>query len=127
MDARNPLEASDITAMVKKPMDTVRKWPPYLLLDLPPGLRAELQAEAVLRDDSISDVVRRHLCNRYHLDCLRKSFRHQPTLQNPGPHLYLRLQPELKRCIQTEARERGVSMRTVILSALVSVYGEIAA
>jgi hypothetical protein len=112
-------------AEVKRPIDTVRKWPAFYLTGIPSDVRGHLEAEAALRNDSLADTVRRHLCNRYHLDCLRRSWNHHPT--RPGPNLYLRFQPELKRRIQAEAQERNTSMREVILSELVSVYGEIAA
>ncbi len=100
-------------------------WPALKIKKFPPDLRAALQAEAGLRNDSIADVVRRHLCARYDLDCPPRSWLHHP--RPPGPDLYIRLQPKLKRALMREAAETGVSVRSIILQELGSVYERTAA
>lgn len=102
-------------------------WPQVKIKNFPANLRAELQAEAALRNDSLADVVRRHLCARYGLECPPKSWAHLPTRQHPGPNLYLRLQPKLKRALMAESAETGVAARSIILDELGSHYEALAA
>ena len=99
---------------------SVLRWPSYLLKNIPPELRAEIEREA--GPDTLSDTIRAILCAHYSLDCDPVQTRNRFARINGTDTMILRLQPELFEAIRWDADERGESVRTVIIQALERHY-----
>ena len=104
-------------------MAPVSRWPAYLLKRVPENLRSELSSEARERNVSLQDVIRQALCDRYRLNCPQASFRYEPDRDSGGSAtIHLRLQKKLKRALDAEAAQSGLSLRTIIVDALEARY-----
>jgi EAL domain-containing protein (putative c-di-GMP-specific phosphodiesterase class I) len=95
---------------------TVLRWPSYLLKNIPPELRAEIEREAGPR--SLAETIRAILCAHFSLDCDQVASRNRFAKINGTETMILRLQPELFREIRREAEQRSVPTRTVIIEVL---------
>jgi len=99
---------------------SVLRWPSYLLKNIPPELRAEIEREAGV--DTLSDTIRAILCAHYSLDCDPVQTRNRFARINGTDTMILRLQPELFAEIRRDATAREESTRTVIIEALEAHY-----
>ena len=90
----------------------------YLLKDVPERLMRRLMRQAVKEETSLTNVVGRILAERYEIR-FTQSVRPQffATVHLPSS-LSLRLPPLILDAVETEANERQVTMRTVLLDAL---------
>lgn len=89
----------------------------FLLTNVPEGLRLELRVVAEAEGTSMTDLVVGILSERYELGwtpsgrALRSDFL-------GGRNLSLRLPPAVFKAVKEEGDERGVAMRSVIMTAL---------
>ena len=101
-------------------MSVLDDWPTYLLKNIPPEIRSQIEHEAGL--GAMSEVIRRILCAHYSLDCDPVQTRNRFARINGTDTMILRLQPELFQEIRRDAGKRGESTRTVIIQALERHY-----
>lgn len=102
----------------------VRKWPTYLLANIPEASRRALSEEAASRDSSVADVVRSILCARLRLHCPSESSRYALEQDTGATSLLLRLQPKLARALDREAARTGYSKRRIILDFIEAHFNE---
>ena len=107
--------------MVRRP---VSRYPSYLLKAIPPDDRKRLSEDAAAQNISVTDIIRRLLCDRYKLHCPPESYGYQPGRDGGGSNILLRLQPNLALRLDKEAAQTGSSKRGIILEAIASHYQE---
>ena len=99
----------------------VTSWPVYILNNIPPGLRAEIEGDAEKFQTSMNEVIRRILCHTYKVRCRPVEAAFTPG--KPGTtRMLLRLQPALHR--KLTRRRNGKTARVLILEALEAHYKE---
>jgi hypothetical protein len=105
----------------------VKKWPSFLLRDIPTEHRQLLTADAAADNISISDIIRRILCARYRLHCPPESYRYDSAKDIGAETVLLRLQPALWHALEREHERTGRAKRRIILLALEAHYEQEAA
>ncbi len=97
------------------------KWQSYLLRNVPEALRSGLAQDAAEWDQSIADVVRAILCERYKYHCPPASD-HYNGAGGTSSTILLRLQPRLHKRLRIEAKDTKQSVRAIIIRALEREY-----
>ena len=97
-------------------MSILDDWPTYLLKNIPPEIRSQIEDEAGA--GAMSEVIRRILCAHYSLDCEPVLTRNKFLKVDGTETMVLRLQPELWKAIKRDAKRRKIPTRSVIIEAL---------
>lgn len=100
----------------------VADFPRYLLTDIPPEHRAWLSVQAADQDISVADIIRRHLCARYRLDCPPESYGYRAAFDKQTTTMVLRLQPRLAQRLERDVARTGRSKRSIILDTIKTSY-----
>ncbi|SRR5260221_9146524 len=96
----------------------VSAWPTYLLKGVPESERRHLTSSAAAQNISISDVVRRILCDHYRMVCPPESYGYDPARDDGALTILLRLQPRLARALDREKARTGRTKRRIILDTI---------
>ncbi len=97
----------------------------FLVRNLSPSLLKRMRKEAEKERRSLSDLMRAILCEHYGLDCAPSG---APTRIKLGAQTqHLKIHPHLKRAIEEESKETGISEQRLVHEALEAHYKEVTA
>ena len=94
----------------------------YQLHGIPPVLQRNIQRRATKQNTSFANIVGQALSDRCRIQFTPSQRKHRHLWQR-GDSLVIRVPAEVMECIRDEARDRQITIRSVILNSLSESFG----